>query len=282
GGEPRDGRVEVVAPDTIRGKAVHQVNPLVALGVGDSAPGTTGISTIYFHARASRPFASHGTWSDGVVTAGSPSAAGTRVGAFGTFATAAGDVVELRVGISFISEDEARAALDAECADRTFEEVRAAAVADWNRLLSRIEVEGGTDAEKTVFYTALYHALMQPADYTEGGRFWIGADGFGKVVEAGAHRWYTDDWCTWDTFRTTHPLLAFLEPEVKDDMVQALVRTYEHSGWMQKCPWNATGDSRVMSGNSEYCVVADAVAKGFDGFATSAAARSRTTWRRGG
>jgi len=260
-GEPVGGHVEVVGADTVRGRAVHQVNPLVAWAVGDYAPGTTGVSTVYFVVRASRKADSFGTWADGVVAQGVRVADGEKTGAYLSFATKEGEVITFRVGVSFISEDEAEKAMAAEC-DRPFEAVRAEAVALWNRLLSRVEIEGGTEDDKRIFYTALYHSFMQPADYTEGDRFWSGADGFGKVVQPDGWRYYTDDWCMWDTFRTTHPLIALLEPEVVNDMVRSLVHTYEASGWMQKCTWNATGDSRVMTGNPQFCVVADAVAKG--------------------
>jgi predicted alpha-1,2-mannosidase len=270
-GDPVDGHIEVVGTDTVQGYGVYQVYPAVALGVGASAPGTTGVSTVYFVARSSRPFGGFGTWQGESLSAGTSIAAGKRIGAVLDYAAAAGDTVEVRVGLSFISVDQARAALDCEVGSRTFEEIRAEAASRWDRLLSRVEVEGGTDDQRRALYTALYHSLLQPADYTEDGQFWSGADGTGAVFKARDWRFYTDDWCIWDTFRTTHPLLTLVEPEVPADMVRSLVHLYQQGGWMPKCPWNATGDSRDMTSNPQFCVVADAWAKGYRDFDTDAA-----------
>jgi predicted alpha-1,2-mannosidase len=265
-GEPLEARAEVVGTDTVRGYSVHTVAPIIAAGVGDFATGTTGTSKAYFHARFSRPFAAAGTWKAGKLQPGVAADQGARVGAYATFETAAGEAIEVRVGLSFVSEEQAAKNLDAECGGRTFEEVREAAAAAWDRLLSRVEVEGADEDGLTVFYTALYRNFMQPADYTEDGRFFCGSDGFGKVLEAPDWRYYTDDWCHWDTFRTTHPLVNLLEPEAPSDMVRSLVVMYEQGGWMPKCPWNATGDARNMTGNPQFSIVADAWQKGFRAF----------------
>ncbi|MBL6976311.1 MAG: GH92 family glycosyl hydrolase [Deltaproteobacteria bacterium] len=270
-GEPLAGSVTVVGDDTIEGRAVHQVNPLVALLIDQKVDGGNGVSTIYFSARFSRPFESFGTWSDGDILEGTATSEGMRVGAWAGWSTESGNVIEVRVGISFISLEQARANLEAQAIGRTFEEVRALAYDAWNRLLARLEVKGGTDDLKVQFYTALYHSLLQPADYTEDGRFWNGSDGSGSVFDASGWRYYTDNWCIWDTFRTTHPLLTLVEPEVVSDMVQSLVHAFEQGGWMPKCTWNATGYSRVMTANNQFCVVADAYLKGLAGFDTESA-----------
>lgn len=270
-GEPLAGKVKVLGDDTIEGRAVHQVNPLVALLVDFKLDGENGVSTIYFTARFSRPFDSFGTWSAGEAVEGADGAEGQRVGAWAGWKTTEGESIEVRTGISFVSQEQARANLEAEAAGRTFEEIRGEAYAAWNRLLARVEVEGGSDDRLVQFYTALYHSLMQPADYTEDGRFWNGQDGSGAVFSADGWRYYTDNWCIWDTFRTTHPLLTLVEPEVVSDMIQSLVHGFEQGGWMPKCTWNATGYSRVMTGNTQFCVVADAFRKGIGGFDTDAA-----------
>jgi predicted alpha-1,2-mannosidase len=266
-GAPVDCSVEVVGKDTLRGTGVHQVNPAIATMLDLAGEGAgTGLSTVHFVARFSRPFASSGTFAGDTQSPGALTASGERCGAWAGFDTSAGGTVEVRVGLSFISLDQAEANLEAEVAGRTFDAVRQDAVRAWDRLLSRIEVEGGTDADRTKFYTALYRSFLQPSDYTEAGRFFSGADGKGAVFQADGWRYYTDDWCIWDTFRTVHPLLTLVEPEVPSDMVRSLVHLYEQGGWMPKCPWNATGDSRVMTANPQFSVVVDAWLKGFRGF----------------
>lgn len=268
-GMPLAAEISVLDGDIVEGRGVHQVNPFVAAGVEKSFEGPTGVSTVYVSARFSRPAASRGTWDDLGVHAGSDEGQGTTAGAFLEW-DAAG-IVEVRVGVSFLSVEQARANRESQCEGRSFEEVRASARDAWNRLLAHVRVEGGTDSDRALFYTALVRSLLQPADYTEDGRFFSGADGTGRTHDAGGRRFYTDDWCVWDTFRTTHPLLTLVEPEVVSDMVQSLVWLAQEGGYMPKCPWNALGDSRVMTGNPQFCVVADALAKGHDDFDQGAA-----------
>jgi predicted alpha-1,2-mannosidase len=259
-GASRDGRVEI-AGATVKGFGVYSVHPLLTNLLDGWAPGTTGIATVYFAARFSKAPKAFGTWNETEKSPGAAAADGKLIGAWLEFDTTEGEVIEARVGISYISVEEAERHIDDELVGRSFDDVRKAAVDAWNRLLSRVEVEGGTDDDRTRFYTALYHSLLQPADYTENGRFWIGAGGKGAVRDADGRRYFTDNWCLWDTAKTTHPLLTLIEPEVAGDMVQSMVWNYEEQGWISKCTWNATGDSRIMTGNHAFCVIADAWAK---------------------
>lgn len=268
-GMPLAAEVRFLGNDTLEGRGVHQVNPLVAAGVDRSFEGPTGVSTVYVSARFSREADSFGTWDELGLHIGANEGRGTTAGAFLEWEEPG--KIEARVGLSFISVEQARANRESQCQGRTFEEVRASAEDAWNRLLARIQVEGGTDRDRTMFYTALYRALLQPADYTEDGRYFSGADGVGRIHSAHGRRFYTDDWCIWDTFRTTHPLLTLVEPEVVSDMVQSLVLLAVEGGFMPKCTWNALGDSRVMTGNPQFCVVADALAKGYEDFDQAAA-----------
>lgn len=253
-GTALDGFVEAVGDDGLQGWGHYQVNPLIAMVLQDTNPGT-GEARVYFAARVSRPF-------DNLAVR----PAGDSVAAILDFATTEGEAIEVRVGISYIDMAQAWANLEAEAEGRTFEDVRQAAVDAWNALLARVRVKGGDDDERTKFYTALYHSLMVPADYTEDGRFFCGADGVGRVIEDAGFRYHTDNWALWDTVRSTHPLLILVNPEVVGDMMQSLVLSYEEGGWMQKSPWNALGDSRVMTGNFQFCVVSEAYRKGIRDF----------------
>ena len=248
-----DSDLTVVGSDTVEGWSRYQTNPLVALITESVAPGT-GVATVYFSAKLDRPFDTVEVWGDSI-----------KAGASLVFGTGKDEVVGLRVGISYISVEQARANRE-EVSGVSFDQARADARLQWNRLLSRVEVESVDPDALATFYTALYHTFLAPADYTEGGRFFSGADGTGRIETADGWRYYTDDWCMWDTYRTSHPLFTILEPEVNSDMMQSLVHTYEAGGWMQKCTWNAIGDSRVMIANPQFCVVADAYLKGYDDF----------------
>lgn len=260
-GIPLGGSIEIKTPDTVQGWAAYQVYPIVAYGVSKKLDDGTGMDKVYFVARFSKPFTGFGTWVKNEVHAGTPQAEGKNLGGYVDYDVKAGDVVEVRVGISMISIDQARKNLDAQVGDRSFEAVQQAATSAWNNILGRIEVQG-KDNDKVRFYTALYHSMMQPADYTEGNRFFSASDGQGAVFTMKTHRFYTDDWCIWDTFRTTHPLLTLLDPRVAMDSVWSLVHLYKQGGWLPKCTWNATGYSRVMTGNPEFCVLAGAYMKG--------------------
>jgi len=174
--------------------------------------------------------------------------------------------VELRIGLSLISTAQAAANLQAEVGDASFDEVAGQAEALWNTALNRVQIEGD-EALKTKFYTALYHSLFQPADYTEAsGQFVVGASGTPVVRQVGddGHRYFTDDWCMWDTFRTSHPLRTLVEPELTDDITTSMLVHYQEGGWLPKCTWNATGYSRVMIGNHAVPIIVDAYVKGLD------------------
>ena len=269
-GESTGGRLEVVGDEVIRGCADYQVHPLVALLLADAAAGT-GASRVCFHARFDPPFSEHGTWSapegERVARPGSRRAGGPHSGAWAGWAAGDERTVELRLGLSLIDEDGAAANLEAETAGRSFAALRAAARKSWNCLLGRIRVSGGTPEALTSFYTALYHSHFAPADYTEaGGRFYSAADGRGAVSRWQTGRFYTDDWCAWDTFRTSRPLATLIEPEVVDDVVRSYLHLYQQGGWLPKCSWHAAGYSRVMIGNHAVAIIADARVKGFTGF----------------
>jgi len=260
-GAPLGGKVEVKSPDTIQGWAVYQVYPIVAYGVSKKLDDGTGMDKVYFVARFSRPFDGYGTWVRDEIQADSATAEGKNIGAYADYDAKAGDKVVVRVGVSMISIDQARKNLDSQIGDKGFDDIRQAAVKAWNNVLGRIEVEGG-DKDKTRFYTALYHSMMQPSDYTEGNSFFSAADGQGAVFGVDSHHFYTDDWCIWDTFRTTHPLLTLIDPRAATDSAWSLVHLYKTGGWLPKCTWNATGYSRVMTGNPQFSVLAEAYAKG--------------------
>jgi len=265
-GDSRGGEIEMVDDVTVAGFGIYNVHPLLDLALSTDRR-TTGQSTIYFYAVFSRPFESYGTWTETGVNPGSSAESGPDIGAYLEFTTSAQEAIEVRVGLSLVDVEQARKNLEAEIGKKSFEEVRAEARARWNCLLNRVQVEGGTADQKKMFYTALYHTLLAPADYTEdGGVFFSGADGKGYVYRNKDFRFYTDDWCAWDTFRTSRPLATLVEPETVDDVMASYLHLYRQGGWLPKCTWHATGYSRIMIGNHSVPMIADALVKGFTGF----------------
>ncbi|TNF28664.1 MAG: glycoside hydrolase family 92 protein [Deltaproteobacteria bacterium] len=263
-GAAKDAHLEQVDAHTLRGWARYDEHPALSF-ILQGEP--TGEAILYFALTVDRDADEVGFFRRGYVNEEADGEIdGADIGAWLGFDP--GDApVTVRVGLSFIDMAQARTHLDAEVGERSFDEVRAAARATWNEALSRVKVRGGTASERRVFYTALYHSLFQPADYTEvGGRFHSATDGEHHVHDAGARRFYTDDWCMWDTYRTTHPLGTLVAPERRSDMVWSMLHAYEEGGWLPKCTWHATGYSRVMTGNPAVAIIADAYVKGLRDF----------------
>ena len=113
--------------------------------------------------------------------------------------------------------------------------------------------------------------MLQPADYSEDGQFMNNSKEVAAVQSTNGKHFYTDDWCAWDTTRTVHPLLTLIEPEVVGDMLQSMLWRVGPEGYLSKCSWQASGDSRVMTGNFTFCLMADAVVKGLKDFDTATA-----------
>ena len=248
---------------TLRGFGDYNVHAFAGLLPWNG--GTTGRSRLYLWAEASVVPGDVGTFAGRTPSPGATTEDGPWTGAWLGWTFDAPTTVELRVGVSMISEDQARRNLEAEVGGASLEEVAAAADAAWNHLLNRVVVEADPSTERQL-YTALYRSYMQPADYTEAdGSFVNGSSGEAVVLRDQGFRYYTDDWCLWDTFRTSHPLSLLTEPEIRADVLRSMLVPHEQGGWLDKCSWQATGYSRVMIGNHGVPVFADAYVKGFRG-----------------
>lgn len=274
-GQSIGGHVEVVGDHTLQGFGTYVVHPAVKVLVKSDAK--TAEATTYFVADTDVPFSSFGTTTTNTsgkvtVTEGARQTDGANRGVYVGLATGQGQVVEVRVGISRISVDQARKNLEAELSGKSFDDVRTEARAKWNCLLRRVQVEGGTGEQQTLLYTGLFNTLSEPTDYTEsGGSFFSATAGDGRVVTWKDRDFYADDWCAWDTFRTSRPLGTLIEPERVDDIVSSYLHIYEEGGWLPKCSWNAGGYSRVMIGNHAVSIIADAMAKSHTCFDASVA-----------
>jgi len=272
-GYSRGGAIEASITsdgDRFEGWARYTMHPLLTYSL-DDAPGDTGVLTLYVHGLFSRAWDDQGVFERDGTTIDSASGVqvdGEDVGAWFSWETAEGESIELRLGVSLQSTEQARANMEAEADGRSFEEVRAAAEDAWACRLGRVLVEGGSDAERTLLYTGLYRSMMQPSGLVEhNGAFVSGTAGEPRLHDACDTRtFYADDWCLWDTFRTTHPLATMIEPETMDDRVASFLHQHQEGGWLPKCTWAATGYSRVMIGNHAVPVLADAVVKGFADF----------------
>ncbi|NOZ57765.1 MAG: glycoside hydrolase family 92 protein [Calditrichaeota bacterium] len=219
-------------------------------------------TVLYFYVEVSQPSISHGTWCGTAVSPGSDQVFDKDVGAYFDVPVKPRSVVLLKVGLSYISSQQARENVQREIPHWDFDRAANIASSRWNALLS-VRVSGGTRDDLVTFYTALYRALGQPTNFTEGDRYYSGFDGL--VHPRGGHDFYSDDWCIWDTFRTTHPLQALVEPEIQNDILQSYVRIYEQGGWLPSCP-KVFNYAPCMPGNHVIAVIADLYAKGFRDF----------------
>jgi predicted alpha-1,2-mannosidase len=220
---------------------------------------------VYFVARFSRPIEKAELALDGVVVPGADALRGADVRA--RFDFGAGGELLLRVGISAVDIEGARSNLNEEQAERAFADVRAAATASWEAALGRIDVEGAGAAEREVFYTALYHAMIAPNAWSDVDGRYRGMDG--EVHDAGERRQYTV-FSLWDTFRAAHPLLTLIEPERTREFVETFLAQYRQGGRLPV--WElAANETDTMIGYHAIPVIADAWIKGIRGFDGDAA-----------
>ncbi|HET9139558.1 GH92 family glycosyl hydrolase [Actinophytocola sp.] len=216
---------------------------------------------VYFHAKFDRPFASAGTWQGDVVSAGQKTATGARSGGYVTFEP--GQTVTVRVGLSFVDENGAKANLNAESGTRTFVELSAGARAAWNARLNQVATRGGTDGERTTFYTALYHSLLHPNVFSDVDGRYPGFDNQIHTTDPG-HTQYTNI-SGWDVYRSQTALLALLAPAETSDMVRSMISSAEQLGYWDR--WSvANSSTNVMVGDPYHAMVGSAVAFGAKGF----------------
>src|SRR4029077_14815652 len=143
-----------------------------------------------------------------------------------------------------------------------FEKVKAKTRAIWNDALRSITVTGGTERQRTIFYTALYRSLGRMTNITEDGRYFSGYDH--KVHEAQGHDFYVDDGL-WDTYRSLHPLQLLLNGKRQEDMVRSYIRMYEQSGCLPSFP-SVAGEQAVMIGHHAAALILDTYMKGYRDF----------------
>jgi predicted alpha-1,2-mannosidase len=267
-GATHGGRIEVVDDHSLRGVAEYSVHPGVAALLWDQ-PSSTAESKVYFHIRFDERISKHGVWQRAtptIVSPGASSGEGAGLGAWVEFEQGGARTIEARVGISLVDAELARANAEAQLGGESFDALRGKAADAWNAKLNRIQIEA-PEPLRTTFYTALYHSLFQPADYTESdGRYPLRASGDFAVANGGGRPFYLDDWCMWDTYRTSHPLGSLVEPEIRSDVVRSMLTLYREGGWLPKCTWNATGYSRVMTGNPAVAIIVDAWTRGLRDF----------------
>lgn len=188
---------------------------------------------------------------------------GDDVGAWFTFDTTEGEAIEVSIGVSFVSIENARLNLETEQpAGTTFDQIRAQARKKWNEDLSRILVEGGTEEQKGVFYTALYHTMIHPNILQDVNGQYPLMEG-DKILTTDRNRYTV--YSLWDTYRNFHQLMTLVYPERQMDMVRTMLDMYREHGWFPK--WELYGrETLTMEGDPSIPVIVDTWMKGLRDF----------------
>jgi predicted alpha-1,2-mannosidase len=218
--------------------------------------------TVHFAALFDRPFSASGTWAGSSVSPGSPGCTGTGCGAYFTFDTTHQRDVRMKIALSFVSTEDALQNLRQEGHGWSVAAVAAAAHQEWNSLLGRIAVGGGSVGERRTFYTALYHSLLEPNVVSDVNGDYMGSDGHVHRATGGAEY---SDFSEWDTYRSEVPLESLLVPRRMGDMVQSLVDESDQSGWLPILAIPG-GDASQDSGDSADPIIASAYAFGVRNF----------------
>jgi putative alpha-1,2-mannosidase len=182
----------------------------------------------YFYAEWSKPNTASGVWQGDVTEAGSKSKTGQKIGAYLCFASKGSQIVEMRIGFSPKSIEEAHGFVATEIGSKSFDQVKAEAKDAWNKELGLIQIKGGTEKQRAIFYSTLYRT---------------------RALRMGN---------VWDTYRCAYPLQSLIKPEETLKAIQSFIKTYEETGWLPS--------SGAMIGNHSTAVIADAYMKGLRDF----------------
>ena len=265
------GSIKVVSPTEIEG--IRQVGSFCYYKPDESYP-------LYFVAKFSKPSEEFGIWKNSVKQEGLESQwmpyngktrfyenyrkeiIGDSIGAYMSYDFKKPTSVEVKIAVSYVSIENARENLKKETGELSFEDVFKKTSTKWNDLLSKITLEGGSEDDKTIFYTALYHTLIHPNTFndvngeypkmatretlkTEGTRFTV--------------------FSLWDTYRNLHSLMSLVYPKQQSDMVKSMLSIYDESGWLPKWELNAT-ETTTMVGDPAGIIIADSYLRGIKDF----------------
>lgn len=240
--------------------------------------------TVYFYSRFSRPLEQYGVWSaefpagmgrklenvtspefaeivrKAKVTERPERMEGDHLGFYLEFPTRKGEQVMMRTAISFVSMEGAEANFDAELKGEKFSRYCDKTASMWDEALSKIKIEGGTEDERVIFYTALYHSMIDPRDYRDVTGEYVGGDKQVHKTDAFKKRTVFSGW---DVFRSQFPLQNLINPEVVNDMINSFITLAEENGTEVYERWEfLNAYSGCMLGNPAIAVIVDAYKKG--------------------
>ncbi|WP_297090441.1 GH92 family glycosyl hydrolase [uncultured Draconibacterium sp.] len=235
---------------------------------------------VYFVARFNKPAQAYGVWKKmpemGPEAAWSATSnkikyyknygaemSGDSIGSWFTFTTSANEEILVEVGISYVSIENARLNLNHETSNFDFEATRKQASEKWNNALSTITVKGGTDDQKTVFYTGLYHIQIHPNILSDVNGQYPAMESFETHIHPNGERYTV--FSLWDTYRNLHPFLSLAFPQQQLNVVQSMIEMYDESGWLPRWELNST-ETHVMEGDPAIPVIVDTWFRGIRDF----------------
>jgi predicted alpha-1,2-mannosidase len=239
------------------GAEIHLTSNHEAQGVARFTGGWNrgGEYKVYYYMVLDTPAQAAKTWTgktlaetkDAVVGADMP------IGASFDFATKVNQVIQAKVGISFISAEQAKQNVQQEIPAWNFSAIGIAATALWNAELAKLTLSGESDSQRRQLYTAMYHMMLMPTDRTGENPDWQSTEPY-----------YDDYYCIWDTYRTSSPLLTLISPDRQRDIIRSLIDIYRHTGYMPDAR-SGNDNGRTQGGSNANVVVADAWVKGLKG-----------------
>ena len=255
---PENDNSYVVIDAFDRGSSIEIVNDRKIIGYNTrNSGGVPANFKNFFIVEFDKPFIYEHTFTDSTLT-DSKKQTDNHVGAVIGFKTKRGEVIHAKVTSSFISYEQAEINMR-ELSNKSFDELTAEGKSEWNKVLGRIKVEGGTTDQYRTFYSCLYRSLLFPRKFYE-------IDANGKMIHYSPYNgevldgpMYTDTGF-WDTFRCLFPFLNFLYPSQNKEMQDGLINTYKESGFFPE--WASPGHRDCMIGNNSASVLADAYLKG--------------------
>ncbi|NDW17620.1 glycoside hydrolase family 92 protein [Dysgonomonas sp. 216] len=225
--------------------------------------GWARLRKVYFYVKFSKPIVRNIMTDGGLIYRDSKVLNSRNMKGVFDFDTEDGKPLLAKIGISATSIANAKNNLNSEIAGWDFDKVKAAADAEWEKELGKIKIEG-TEKQKTIFYTGLYHAFIQPNTMSDvNGDYMTTAFNNSNVSTSGKGVHYSL-FSLWDTYRAVHPLYTLVQQDRTADFVKSMIRQYDTEGYLPV--WQLWGqDNYCMIGNHAIPVVVDAVMKGIPG-----------------
>lgn len=217
----------------------------------------------YFVLIFDKPFKSTACWSDGNFQKDILEIAADHSGAVVNFETKKGEIINVKTASSFISFEQAELNLKTELGNKSFDNLVTESKNEWNKVLGRIKIEGGTDEQLKTFYSSLFRATCFPQKHYE-------IDATGKTIHRSPYNGGVEPGYMyagtgfWDTFRALYPLLNLVYPSINKEMQEGLINDYKEGGFLPE--WSSPGFRNIMVGNNSASVVSDAYIKGLRGY----------------